>query len=416
MYYGNSTLTISALTSERSTQGILKCLDNLPNPRPVKLRVYPDDEHSYEVTVQNIAYEEEETLKDLNENSALAVRGWTFQEGLLSPRQLCYGKRQIYWKCRHGFEAGDGLPSSPDHRTPQFDFHVLSPVLHGNLLSRPRRLVINTEGLLVEYCRLVTIYSTKKLTYKSDKLPAFSSLAQSIHSALPDKCEYLAGLWSHDFLRGLIWHRQSSTAIHSLEYRAPSWSWAVTDDAISYYQPSEFTIVKFNLQLLDWDITFRDPGNPFGETKAGHVIVQGRTVPLIRTQQEVMINDDRKTDIGTASYDETDSDIRPSAISGRDIVFVILKDDGSLIEVRNPMFTELEGLVIDSNAFLPAEHIVLLIGIRRYDEGGENAECLILREVIGENPKAFKRVGHLEITYPTQTYIETWGSQVLRLI
>lgn len=52
MYYGNSILTISAQTSERSTQGILKSLENLPRPKPVRLRVYPDSEQSYEVTVE----------------------------------------------------------------------------------------------------------------------------------------------------------------------------------------------------------------------------------------------------------------------------------------------------------------------------------------------------------------------------
>lgn len=292
---------------------------------------------------------------------------------------------------------------------------MLPSILYGDLISGPYQPDVDTEELLVEYYRLVRNYSSKKLTYKSDKLPAFSSLAQRIHAALPDKCEYLAGLWSHDFLRGLIWHRLSSTATHSLEYRAPSWSWAITDDAIAYYQPSEFKIVRFKLELLGWDMSFRDPDNPYGEIKAGHVVVRGYTTPLVRSQQTIMINTDIKKNIGSADYDEPDPDVPPTT-RGRDIVFVILRDDGSLIEFRNQNSVDKEGWVIDSNAFLSAEHLVLLIGIRRYDEGGENAECLILREVSGRKEKEFERVGYLQLTQPNQAWMEMWDYQMLKLV
>ena len=57
--YRDSTLTISALSSKRSTDGILKpTIPPSVNPKPVHLRVFADDDREIEVRVER---------KDINE-------------------------------------------------------------------------------------------------------------------------------------------------------------------------------------------------------------------------------------------------------------------------------------------------------------------------------------------------------------
>jgi len=74
---------------------------------------------------------------------------------------------------------------------------------------------------------MVTDYSRRSLTYVTDRLPAFSALANYMSIILDD--EYAAGLWRGDLTRGLLWHNQSDRGRRCAPpqlYVAPSWSWA----------------------------------------------------------------------------------------------------------------------------------------------------------------------------------------------
>jgi hypothetical protein len=73
---------------------------------------------------------------------------------------------------------------------------------------------------------LVSLYTECELTIASDIFPAISGIASCVASAAQD-C-YVAGLWTDDIHRGLLWSAPDSTTCKPdlRQYRAPSWSWA----------------------------------------------------------------------------------------------------------------------------------------------------------------------------------------------
>jgi hypothetical protein len=71
-------------------------------------------------------------------------------------------------------------------------------------------------------------YTTRKLTYESDFLPALSGLATRLQQA--DMGTYLAGLWGNDLARQLAWSTAASASgvsrYRPSAYIAPSFSFA----------------------------------------------------------------------------------------------------------------------------------------------------------------------------------------------
>lgn len=85
------------------------------------------------------------------------------------------------------------------------------------------------------WLRAVELYSSRQLTYKTDRLPAISGLAAAV-AALLEEDAYLAGLWKNDLMRGLLWRAEPSGArgIPDQISSIPSWSWASHCKSISF--------------------------------------------------------------------------------------------------------------------------------------------------------------------------------------
>ncbi|PMD63543.1 HET-domain-containing protein, partial [Hyaloscypha bicolor E] len=104
----------------------------------------------------------------------LSERGWTYQERYLSPRILHFIGAQIVWECR---VAKLGLQSVK---------------------------TVNREKLREHwYYDIVPEYSRRKLSRKSDKLPAITGIAKSFRQRSEDV--YFAGLWLGDISYSLSW-------------------------------------------------------------------------------------------------------------------------------------------------------------------------------------------------------------------
>jgi hypothetical protein len=84
---------------------------------------------------------------------------------------------------------------------------------------------------------IVVKYSARDLTVSSDKLPAISGIASKIRKATHS--EYLAGLWRNHLASDLLWSASPlkpdiANCFASEKWRAPSFSWASLDTAITY--------------------------------------------------------------------------------------------------------------------------------------------------------------------------------------
>jgi hypothetical protein len=347
--YRDALLTISASASPGSTYGIFKS-----NPRSNEneknfiLKVYEDSNLSDTVCVsrrqkwpevlhKNSSLSDSarfytrskklENLDDLFVNCPLSQRGWTLQEGLLSPRILYYGERQIYWKCPHGFQSADGMPSveggyimPPDTST----FPRITSILHQHLFTHSDTKVPQAKLILEDYYWLVGAYTSRRLTFESDKLPAFSGIVESLHPTIGG--EYLAGLWSRDLAQGLSWYQEIGACKHVETYRAPSWSWAVTDDPVLFYQfdlmGKENVSDAFDVQILSWNVHLKTESK-YGQIESAQLILRGWTKDLVRSSQE--INSPFEESTAYVYYDEPEGELGNYATSS---LFNVNSDNG----------------------------------------------------------------------------------------
>ncbi|KAF2734220.1 HET-domain-containing protein [Polyplosphaeria fusca] len=215
--YRNSTLTISAMASRSSTHGILteEPIKAIEEP-PICLSTRANGSENEFVHIERMSHDEE-SLRSLDISAPLSRRGWVLQESVLSPRLLYYGSGQIYWRCPRGYQSANRIP--PGNKTPDYPLRTLSLVLYHDILSHPFEHP-DVEILFAEYYQMVSEYSHRRLTFDSDKLPAFSGLCQGLQSAIGG--DYLAGHWTKDFGFSLLWYSQDSECRHVHPYRAPS--------------------------------------------------------------------------------------------------------------------------------------------------------------------------------------------------
>ncbi|RSL49472.1 hypothetical protein CEP54_012406 [Fusarium duplospermum] len=202
----------------------------------------------------------------------LSSRGWAFQENLLSARTLNYEDKHTIWRCSTISNLNDGwlrtgnlLPyagfeSVPKVLCPRSAIKATEETEHSD--ERPD-LFQQWHGLLEEYSRL-------ELSISSDKLPAISTIATRIGSALGD--EYLAGIWKSRLPQDLLWHGNHNCP-RPKEYRAPSWSWAAID---GYTFQIEASNRPFSLEVLECHTELESPTAPYGAVKGGHLVVRGR--------------------------------------------------------------------------------------------------------------------------------------------
>ncbi|KAI0176112.1 heterokaryon incompatibility protein-domain-containing protein [Hypoxylon sp. FL1284] len=205
--YRRALVTISALTSEGPAHGIFKTDETLASP--MECVPIPLDDGSSTTVMARTKMPDEEHLMQLELHAKLNSRGWTLQESVLSPRQLCYGKREIHWKCRHQYEASEGIPRKRELY--MSTFNILSVLLSSGTTdgADSPALELGFSNCRQEYYALIEEYTSRKLTFDSDKLPSFSTLARLVHPAFEG--EYLAGIWATDLRRGLLWQKEMRT-------------------------------------------------------------------------------------------------------------------------------------------------------------------------------------------------------------
>ncbi|RSL51357.1 hypothetical protein CEP54_011458 [Fusarium duplospermum] len=189
-------------------------------------------------------------------------RAWVYQERVAAQRLLLFG--------RSGLSAQFQKDPSSMIRVHQGE---------GNL---------NYKG----WFRILSEFSTTRLTCQTDRLPAVSGLAKRFQEVFQD--EYLAGLWRNDLCRGLFW--QSDVADCSRQellaslvspdpYIAPSWSWARDLCPVAVHLAhilnlwqelealwQEFALVDVKMEL--------DGSNPYGELRYGQLTLRSKALEV----------------------------------------------------------------------------------------------------------------------------------------
>lgn len=377
----------------------------------MSLRLFPNSspEDAVSVTLKD---EDEEDLMGLITSGPLNKRGWTLQEGLLSSRILYYGNRQIYWQCPGGFQSAEGVPSG--NQMPESSYPETSYLLYSQ--QRPKGREISKALLLAEYYTLVEEYSARKLSFDSDKLPAFSGIVQLLHPTIGG--EYMAGLWSTDLHRGLLWRAEMITCEHVQDYRAPSWSWAVTNEPVVFSSANNRTPSPYDVELISHETNFKSRGNQYGQVEAATLTLRGLTKKLVRSNQKIDI---LFPDFGvaTAYFDEAEP--------GKDIevwssVFRAFEgDEDYLLSVINGSGFEQKKWEINFDLCSENEYsyLVLLITADEDTEDASffNAGCLVLVKAAEDPGDVYMRVGYLHLdSAKLDIWTKSWDYQTLTIV
>src|SRR6187402_1176723 len=109
-------------------------------------------------------------------------------------------------------------------------------------------------------------FSTKDLTFESDKLPALSGLAS--YFCQRHGQEYFAGLLSGSIAEGLLWRPHSPGGLsRPMEYTAPTWSWTSLKGRIKMVAPSQSSdgsiISKHAIEDIKFELLPQGK-NPYG--------------------------------------------------------------------------------------------------------------------------------------------------------
>lgn len=259
--YSNSHLTISADWSPNSDGGCYK-VNRLPQGINSDTTIHvtsvlSDGERSclyflkyYRPTHQELDY------------THLAGRAWVYQERFLSRRNLHFTQNQLFWECRRGFAGEDLVPRGYGSLRPAY-FHQM-------------RARGDMESLLHAWCFwVITGYSSAKITFATDRLPAVSALAKLFADELCSP--YLAGLWLEGLWYTLSWYRDRRLETERpKDYIAPSWSWASLNAGVDWLIQLPRSSIMKRVEILD--AVVENIGDPFGQVSHGWIRVKG---PLV---------------------------------------------------------------------------------------------------------------------------------------
>lgn len=83
----------------------------------------------------------------------------------------------------------------------------------------------------MQWYRIVRQYSERGLTYERDVFPALSGIAKKLQAF--GMGAYLAGIWSSDLIRGMLWFPDPEPTRRRAE-NVPTWSWASIVGQVSW--------------------------------------------------------------------------------------------------------------------------------------------------------------------------------------
>ncbi|MCJ1393979.1 hypothetical protein MMC18_006856 [Xylographa bjoerkii] len=217
-------------------------------------------------------------------------RAWVYQERCLARRKLGFTKNCLYWTCdehsqgEHPEWTVVGFDSSGLRRT-LHSIHETAAMIEGSITGSGLALeqawaLVKRFDMLWHSC--VTEYTLCKLTKHTDKLIAFSSIAQELANTHLIKKRYIAGLWDLNLPFQMAWITVKGRTtpprkrVGNIGYVAPSWSWASIEAPVQprfIFNSGNNTVALADVRAAEVAL---DTDYVFGSVKAGWLRVWGR--------------------------------------------------------------------------------------------------------------------------------------------
>ncbi|KAL1620279.1 hypothetical protein SLS56_009713 [Neofusicoccum ribis] len=255
-YYEGAHVTIAAAACEDTTVPFLAVRDPRWNPSKLNL--------SSTETVKVERYDEYE-LKEGKNQDFISSRGWIFQETALSMRIIHFRKSGIMWECRSGITY-----------EPETYITSILPCPSAGNFPFPKSICSwfgTSTNRLKSWRSIINLYTSRCLSFPSDKLPAIGGVARVIQRSTG--ATYLCGLWRETLAGDLLWSKRRK--IPSEEFSpplskgdwTPTWSWASLTGPVEYLEAGHSQNSAYpKFQLLESECVplGRDP---FGQVKGG---------------------------------------------------------------------------------------------------------------------------------------------------
>lgn len=212
----------------------------------------------------------------------LELRGWAFQEDLLSPRILYFGYDGLTWKCQS--ERVDLVSGKK--------YNFVGRTLPSQIFTDTENSELSDFDLSKIWKDVVENFSGRAFTFAEDRLPALAGIAGEILRLLPSEhttIAYLAGLWKPWLIMHLGWYNnyrnyRHTGAVPPNRKGSPSWSWISVESPVAiddvHSEPS------MPLNLVDCSTNLVISTSPFGEVCGGKLTLYGYAAahPLSKLQ------------------------------------------------------------------------------------------------------------------------------------
>ncbi|KAI8945962.1 heterokaryon incompatibility protein-domain-containing protein [Xylaria longipes] len=264
--YRRAYITICTPNSPSCRQGFLE-----RNPDSITVsfrsRLWPVMEGSYNIRAAGIGTlcpqespdidtTYDETLVD---DSAWNKRAWTFQEDILSVRQVGFGAFRLCFRCPENFRSEGG----PLQLTGINELGIAHELAHG-------------WGKHSVWFEAVELYVLRDLTRETDRLPAISGLARLVGYGHED---YYAGLWRQGLAVGLSWFRNMNDVGSTSDTKNAI---LIQQQGPAARNPSYTPHIeeyRMEARYIDASITLKGL-NPFGQVENGSLQICGKMIAL----------------------------------------------------------------------------------------------------------------------------------------
>ncbi|KAH8683001.1 heterokaryon incompatibility protein-domain-containing protein [Tricladium varicosporioides] len=268
--YKDATVTISAANSPSARQGFLTFRGH---PSPISTAIIcPQREFISEGQPQDLTlgklWLDRERIHD-HSTEPLSLRGWAFQEQVLSSRLLQYGSEGITWHCLDQDKTVQVLPTCVRYKQ-------RSKASRPGILDR----LMLTHGKIGYklWTEMIEDYSGRSLGVPSDRLKAIAGIASELQQLSGDK--YLAGLWEEDLLYQLGWRQDTTDKVSqtpiSRKTTSPSWSWASTEGKVLFGGDLSADYLDSTALVHSCCVTPKIPKAPFGDVSSGRIVISAK--------------------------------------------------------------------------------------------------------------------------------------------
>jgi hypothetical protein len=226
--YKNAELTLIAAASEDSNHGLPGVGTTQRESQPI-------------ATLGNVRIVSTmPSPRGIINRSKWSTRGWTFQEGVLSPRRLVFTDHQIYFECNemHCYESItwdlDKVHKKDKSRLKEFmPTGIFTQRNGGTTITGASAFERRARTSFERYMRAVEAYSARDLSFEADSFNGFAGVARMFENSPDSVLQVWGAPYSNSqpthFCFGLGWNHihgcwdKDNPPRRRDEF--PSWSW-----------------------------------------------------------------------------------------------------------------------------------------------------------------------------------------------